>query len=503
MRKPQILAQESLNKFSMIGSRLKPKLLLIDDDKNFSAEVAKTLSEIYEVTLADDPTLGHRILNQEKPDLLLLDYGLPGLSGLEMLKILRRRMPDLPIIMITGESGVETVIETMKAGANDYIIKGTEDFEGNLKFRISQALECSAILKRYAEVRKENDIHTERNRRLVEKIESENRNYEILGSDEKTLKLKRDMLRLKGEDAYVLITGENGTGKELIARGLNLQENDRSRPFIAINCAAISTSLFESEFFGHIKGSFTGASENKVGQFKLADGGDIFLDEIGEVPLAMQAKLLRVLQEKTFTPVGSTKSITVEVRVIAATNRDLEAEIAKGNFREDLYYRLNRITLRSPALRERPSDIIPLAEEFLRRRMPAAKISEPAKKALLTYPWRGNIRELQNVVERASVLAKDSNRPILKLEHLALSEHQAIGPQASLPLGILPRSKDDISAERRQNAINWIDRLFWEEGHKFSKENQEFYSRIGISKTYYYERKKELFTENTAEEVAT
>lgn len=476
----------------MGGSGLRPKLLLIDDDKRFSEEVARTLSGDSEVILAGDPTEGHRLLAQTKPDLLLLDYGLPGLSGLEMLKILRRRMPDLPIVMLTGESGVDTVIETMKAGANDYIIKGSEDFEANLKFRIAQALERSAILRKNRQLQEENDIHAERNRKLAEKIEAEARSYEILGSDEKTLKLKRDMLRLKGEDAYVLITGENGTGKELVARGLNLQESDKSRPFVAINCAAIPASLFESEFFGHIKGAFTGASENKVGQFKLADGGDIFLDEIGEVPLPMQAKLLRVLQEKTFTPVGSTKSLTVDVRVIAATNRDLEIEIAKGNFREDLYYRLNKITLRTPALRERPSDIVPLAEEFLRRRIPAAKLSEPAKKALIAYPWRGNIRELQNVIERASVLVKDSNRPILKPEHLVLSETQKMGLSISLPLGILPKNKNDVSAESRQNAIDWIERLFWEEGHKYADENREFYSRIGISKTYYYERKKDL-----------
>lgn len=480
----------------MGGSGLRPKLLLIDDDERFSDEIAKTLSGEYEVILAGDPTEGHRLLAQTKPDLLLLDYGLPGLSGLEMLKILRRRIPDLPIVMLTGESGVDTVIETMKAGANDYIIKGSEDFEANLKFRITQALEHSAILRRNRQLQDENDIHAERNRKLAEKLEAEARSYEILGSDEKTLKLKRDMLRLKGEDAYVLITGENGTGKELVARGLNLQESDRSRPFVAINCAAIPSSLFESEFFGHVKGAFTGASENKVGQFKLADGGDIFLDEIGEVPLPMQAKLLRVLQEKTFTPVGSTKSLTVDVRVIAATNRDLEVEIEKGNFREDLYYRLNKITLRTPALRERQSDIVPLAEEFLRRRIPVAKLSEPAKKALAAYPWRGNIRELQNVIERASMLVKDSSRPILKPEHLVLSETQKIGHSVSLPFGILPKNKSEVSAESRQNAIDWIERLFWEEGHKYTDENREFYSRIGISKTYYYERKKELFAED-------
>lgn len=479
----------------MDGAGLKKTILLIDDDKRFAESVVNTLNTDHNVILAHDSTEGHRLLMQNKPDLLLLDLGLPGLSGFEVLKLLHRRMADLPIIVLTGESEADTIIETMKAGASDYIIKGSEDFEANLKFRISQVLSRMAILKKNKQLEEENNSQIEKNRKLSAKLKQA-RSYEIFGSSEGVLKLKSDMLRFKGSDSFVLITGENGTGKELVAHGLNLQEDDSSRPFIAVNCAAIPATLFESEFFGHVKGAFTGATENKAGQFKLADGGDIFLDEIGEIPLAMQAKLLRVLQEKTFTPVGGTKPISVEVRVIAATNRNLEVEIAKGNFREDLYYRLTKIVLHTPPLRERVEDILPLAEEFLSRLLPVGRLSEPTKKALLAHPWKGNIRELQNTIERATFFVKDSRRPVIKPEHLGLSTTLHLSKNLSfIPENILPRNKEDLSAEHRQSAIDWIERLYLERALKVTGENRALYSLLGISKTFYYERKKQLFAE--------
>lgn len=473
-----------------------PKILLVDDDKRFTDAVAAFLEPQYAVIVAHDPTEGHRLLSQIRPNLMLLDFGLPGLSGVEVLKILRPRMPYLPIIMLTGESHPDTIIEAMKAGANDYVIKGSEDFEANLRFRIGQALERSEILKR-------NQQLEEGNRRLTAKLAAHSRSYEILGSSESVLKLRRDILRLKGTDAFVLVTGENGTGKELIARNLNLQEDDSSRPFVAINCAAIPRDLLESELFGHVKGAFTGATDNKLGQFKLADGGDIFLDEIGEVPLSMQAKLLRVLQEKTFTPVGSTKPVSVDVRVIAATNRNLEEEIAKGNFREDLYYRLSKIVIHVPSLRERSEDIIPLAEVFLKRFLPIARLAEPAKRALVQYPWRGNIRELQNVIERACVHVKDSGRPVLKTEHLGLGA--SLLPRSKsqvVPENLLPHTKGEISAENRQQALDWIDRLYLDRALKLLGDNRLVYTLLGMSKSHYYERKKGLFSESEKTEGA-
>jgi two-component system nitrogen regulation response regulator NtrX len=396
------------------------RILLVDDDKRFAESVVELFRQEHEVSAVHEPTEAMRVLNQLRPDLVLLDFGLPQISGLEFLKLLKRRLPDLPVVMLTGNSQPETIIETMKAGASDFVIKGSDEFAANLKFRVANVLEKVAILRKNRTLVQENESQTEKNRRLAAKLATHVRSYEILGVSEATLKLRRDILRMKGTHAYVLITGENGTGKELVARNLNIQEDDPCRPFIAVNCAAIPANLFESELFGHAKGAFTGASEAKQGQFKLADGGDLFLDEIGEVPLDMQAKLLRALQEQTFTPVGATKPVTVRVRVIAATNRDLEAEIKKGRFREDLYYRLNQISVRVPALRERADDIEYLAEEFLRRRLPMGKISVSARKMLAAYPWRGNIRELQNAVERAYIEIKDSGRPMLKPEHLGL-----------------------------------------------------------------------------------
>ncbi len=324
------------------------------------------------------------------------------------------------------------------------------------------------------------------------------KSYEILGSDESILVLKRDMLRLKGSNTFVLITGENGTGKELVARGLNIQENDSTRPFVAVNCAAIPSTLFESEFFGHMKGSFTGATENKHGQFKMADGGDIFLDEVGEIPLPMQAKLLRVLQEKTFTPVGGTKPITVNVRVIAATNRNLEEEVAKGNFREDLYYRLTKVFLKTPPLRERKSDIVPLAEEFLKRLLPTARISGPAQKALMEHVWRGNIRELQNTMERSSFHVKESGRPVVKPEHLGLSS-SIVHSSQSLPDFLLPKNEGEISFENRQRALDWVERIYLKRALKVAKENQKLLSLLGMSRSHYYERKKALLADESAE----
>jgi DNA-binding NtrC family response regulator len=480
------------------------KILLVDDDKRFAESVVTFFSQEHEVSTVHEPTEAMKVLAQLRPDLVLLDFGLPQISGLEFLKLLKRRMPELPVVMLTGNSQPETIIETMKAGASDFVIKGSDEFAANLKFRVANVLEKTAILRRNRTLIQENETQFEKNRKLAAKLATHVRSYEILGVSEATLKLRRDILRMKGTHSYVLISGENGTGKELVARNLNLQEDDPSRPFIAVNCAAIPANLFESELFGHAKGAFTGASEAKPGQFKLADGGDIFLDEIGEIPLEMQAKLLRVLQEQTFTPVGAIKSVTVNVRVIAATNRDLEVEIKKGRFREDLFYRLNQISLRVPALRERSEDIEYLAEEFLKRRLPMGKISVPARKVLAAYPWRGNIRELQNAVERAYIDIKDSARPVLKPEHLGLDPN-AVSPDQLIfiPEGLLPRSKEDVSAEQFQSALEWMERLYLASGLKLFEGNNRFlYTLLGMSKAAYFNRKKRLLGETAETEEA-
>ncbi len=469
-------------------------VLIVDDDRQFSGELTRFLGDDFSISTASSPTEAMAEISRVRPKLILLDFTLPVMTGLEFLKLVKRRFADLPVIMLTGERDSDTIIETMKAGATDFVIKGTEDFIANLKFRIRQALDRLALVQKNQQLASENTAQAEKNKRLAEKIAAQAQRNEILGSSASILKLKSDLLKLKGLGAGVLITGENGTGKELVAININLLEDDNSRPFVAVNCAAIPATLFESEFFGHAKGAFTGATENKVGFFKLADGGDLFLDEIGEVTPEMQPKLLRALQEQTFTPVGSTKPVTVNVRVIAATNRNLEEEVAAGRFREDLYYRLNRFAIKVPALRERQEDILPLAEEFLRRLLPVAKLSEPAKKFLVSYPWRGNIRELENAIERASVQIRGTTRPLVKVEHLGLSSARPIPQDAQLvPAGLLPKTKEDVAPDQFERCLNWIEKTYFERSLQLlGGDNNAVYTKLGLSKAHYFRRKKAI-----------
>jgi transcriptional regulator with PAS, ATPase and Fis domain len=298
---------------------------------------------------------------------------------------------------------------------------------------------------------------------------------------------------LKGTRASILITGPNGTGKELVARTLNLQEQQPLRPFIDINCAAIPAALFESEFFGHAKGSFTGSVDNKEGKFKIADGGDIFLDEIAEIPLDLQAKLLRVIQQKVFTPVGSNKEISVNVRVIAATNRNLEEEVRNNRFREDLYYRLTTIQIQVTALRERPEDILFLAEEFLRQQLPMGKLAESTKFKLVKHHWRGNIRELHSVIERAVVFAKDSKRPTIKPEHILLTRSDLSHTKMAVPEDLLPLTVGDIAPDHFERCLNWMERQYMTRSLEAVKgDNEVLYNKLAVSRAYYFKRKKIL-----------
>ncbi len=469
-----------------------PRILAVDDDTRFLSALGVSLSnEGFDFVTATRGTEAMRSMSEMLPDLVLLDFCLPEMSGLELLKIFKRRYPETFVLMLTGERDADTIIETMKNGAADFVIKGSEDFEANLKFRIAQALERSALQRKNRELLTENLTRSEQNRKLSVKIASHSKSYTILGVSTPTLKMKGDIHSLKGIRSTVLITGENGTGKELVARALNTQEEDFSRPFIDVNCAAISPGLFESEFFGHVKGAFTGATDNRDGKFKLAHGGDIFLDEIGEIPIEMQAKLLRVLQEKTFVPVGSTKTISVEVRVIAATNRNLEDDIRRGRFREDLYYRLNPIRIEVPALRERREDIAFLAEEFLKRLLPMGKLTEPAKKKLLGHSWPGNIRELHNVIERAVVVGRTSGRPTIKPEHILLTRTEPHSVTLSIPEDLLPRAVSDIDAARFKHCLNWMERQYLFRGlNAMNGDNEALYRKLGFSRAYYFKRKK-------------
>jgi len=331
------------------------------------------------------------LLEEQPVHMILTDLVMPHMSGLEFLERIKKMMPRTEVAVMTGHGSVETAVQAMKLGAYDYISKPFSPLE-----------ELRLFLRRMAEkVRL-----VEENQFLRDRIDTESQLHGIVGSSAKIQDVLRMVSRLKDTRTPVLITGESGTGKELVARAIHFRGAFASRPFVAVDCGSLVPTLIESELFGYEKGAFTGALRSKSGLFQAADGGTLFLDEIGELPLEMQAKLLRVLQEKEVRPVGSNQRVKVDVRVIAATNRDLESEYRAGTFRKDLYFRLNVVTLHVPALRERRSDIPMLTHWFLER-MAAGRnvqVTNAAMKSLLQYDWPGNVRELENCVERAVAL---------------------------------------------------------------------------------------------------
>lgn len=455
-------------------------ILSVDDDPKFRAAITDTLSDQYNLVTASDGPSALMAVAQYRPELVLLDMNMPELSGMDFLRLLKQRAPHLPVIMLTGETDPSIIVQAVKTGASDYVVKGTEDFDTNLKFRISQVLQLEGIKRE--------------NHALVEKIHCEaTARYEILGDSPEVLRLKADIAKFKGTGIFVLINGENGTGKELVARNLNLQEGNPRRPFVAVNCGAITSTLFESELFGHVKGSFTGAVANKDGYFVAANGGDIFLDEIGELPPDMQVKLLRVLQEKVVTPVGSNKQIKVDVRVIAATNRSLEEMVRKGKFRQDLYFRLNQVTMTTPPLRQRIGDIRLLAQTFADRHIPGIRISADALKMLEAHPWPGNIRELWNSMERACILARGEARSKIKPEHLAFADIETSPDNLRLPHELQPNSVERLTEANFKKVIAWIERSYIERGLKLlNGDNAALFERLGFSRAGYFRKKKEL-----------
>lgn len=468
-----------------MGAQIQITILAFDDDASFLRQLKESLSAEYSVETATSIPQAMKIVMTRHLDLILLDMNMPEMSGLEFLKTLRQRNHNTPVIMLTGETKTETVVATIQAGAVDYVVKGTEDFIVNLSFRISQALKIKNLIK-------DNAI-------LSRKVASDSARFEIVGISTNITKLRSEFLKFKNSHSTVLITGENGTGKELIARNLNLQEKNPARPFIAVNCGAIPENLFESELFGHKKGSFTGAMLDKAGLFALADGGDIFLDEIGELPLNMQVKLLRVLQEKIITPVGETKPVPVDVRVIAATNRNLEEMVKAKTFREDLYFRLNTLRLHTPALRERKEDILILAKRFAEKLHPKVAFSPEARKALENHLWPGNIRELQNVIERALLNAESGKRFIIEIEDIQISDAELKENYPNIPNGLLPSAVAEVTATSLDSSLNWMERVFLKRCLRLvNGDNRKLIDLLGLSRAHYYRRKKELaFDEET------
>ncbi len=371
---------------------LRIRLLIVDDEQSIRrlcVTVGEALGFVCLEAASGETALA--LLEEQPAHMILTDMVMPHMSGLEFLEKVKKMLPRTEIAVMTGHGSVETAVQAMKLGAYDYIAKPFSPLE-----------ELRLFLRRMAEkVRL-----VEENQFLRDRMDTETQLHGIVGSSAKIQDVLRMVSRLKDTRTPVLITGESGTGKELVARAIHFRGAFANRPFVAVDCGSLVPTLIESELFGYERGAFTGALKSRTGLFQSADGGTIFLDEIGELPLEMQAKLLRVLQEKEVRPVGSNQRARVDVRVIAATNRDLEQEYRAGTFRKDLYFRLNVVTVHVPALRERRSDIPMLAHWFLERCVPgrSVQVTNAAMKSLLQYDWPGNVRELENCVERAVAL---------------------------------------------------------------------------------------------------
>jgi two-component system, NtrC family, response regulator AtoC len=420
------------------------KILVIDDEKLIRWTLEQHLvKEGYEVTTAESAEKGLEFIAEDVPDLILLDNRLPEMSGLELLEKLNVHERGLMVIMITAHGMVETAVKAMKHGAYDYISKPFNLEE--ITFVIKKALEAGSLRTQVKQLRQE----------FSGMVDT------IIGECDEMEKLKNLIRKIAKSDATtVLIEGESGTGKELVAKALHYTSARTDKPFMAINCAALPVTLLESELMGHEKGAFTDAKTSKKGLFEIADGGTVFLDEIGDMHMSMQAKLLRMLEEKTFKRVGGVKDIKVDVRVVSATNQQLVKAMSEGQFRKDLYYRLQVVPIYLPALRDRGRDVLLLAKHFVEYfnkecHKNVHGISKEAEQMLLSHDWPGNVRELKNVIERAMIL--DINSEILP-EHLSrdILEGRPATPApsntpASLDGFVIPDS--GLSIEDVENAL--------------------------------------------------
>jgi two-component system NtrC family response regulator len=377
---------------------MKGRILFIDDDKA-GREIAlfNLRGAGYEVTAASDGQEGLSLFSPETFDVVITDVKMPGLSGIEVLRRIKKQAPEIPVLVITAFGNVETAVKAMKSGAYDFIGKPFQ--RDQLLLSVERALERRRLATEVRELR----------------IRASGVERELVGSSSAMKRLLEIVDRVSRTDAGILITGESGTGKEVIARRIHVQSHKAEGPFVAVNCAAIPGELLESELFGHAKGAFTGAVKDRLGRFRQAQGGTLFLDEIGEIPLPLQAKLLRALQEKVVDSVGGDTPIPVDVRIVAATNKDLQSRIRAGSFREDLYYRLNVVEVHVPPLRERPEDVPALVLHFIGELAEGRDLTVPPRVMgnLKRRPWPGNVRELKNACERMVILC-DGNEVSLE-----------------------------------------------------------------------------------------
>ena len=414
---------------------MRAKILIVDDDPDITTMLEDRLQASgYGTVIASDGVQALEMAEQEAPHLLLLDLDMPRLTGLEVLKRLPKiKSPEeLPVIVMTAHGSIETAVEAMKNGAYDFLTKPLD--KDHLLIVIAKALERDSLKRQVACLRSEVD----------------SRYASVIGTGAKVRSVLEAAQRAAKSDASVLLLGESGTGKELFARSIHQWSPRRAMPLVIINCVALTETLLENELFGHERGAFTGADRLQKGKLEMADGGTVFLDEIGDMPLPLQAKLLRVLQDREFHRVGGTRLVSADIRVIAATNKDLKQAVKSGDFREDLYFRLNVISLTLPPLRERVEDFPALAKYFLNRHAKEAKrpgmmFSTAAMDALTRYSWPGNIRELDNVIARAVIL---SPTDIIERDILVLDFYSAGGRGDALPYLTLPYH-DSMEAHSR------------------------------------------------------
>jgi two-component system NtrC family response regulator len=424
---------------------MKNRILVIDDDASLRRVLEYNLQqEGYEVQAAASAEEGLYLFGQSPPCLVITDMKMSGMDGMMLLKTVKERSPETLVIIITAYGTVDVAVEAMKAGAYDYI---TKPFNREaLKLTVSKALQFSGL--------------AEENKRLKSELADKTDFHTIVGSSREMEKVFEVIRKVAYTEAAILITGESGTGKELVARSIHANSSRKDAPFVAINCAAIPRELLESELFGHVKGAFTGAVRDKIGKFQLADRGTIFLDEVGDLPVEMQPKLLRALQEKEVVPVGGTKVQKLDVRVVSATNLNIDKAIADGTFREDLYYRLSVIPIHLPTLRERRKDIPILIRYFCTKHgADTITFAQDALETLVMYPWPGNVRELENTVERLLIMRNGETITLEELPEKILEEKTLRQPGS--PCVTLPDEGYSLEQLEREVVVNALERNNW------------------------------------------
>ena len=442
--------------------------VLVIDDERAVRESCREAAELngFKTQVSESAELAYKALENFPADIILLDLKLPGACGLEALREVRKRRPDSVIIIITGCATVASAVQAMKQGAYDYITKPFSLEE--LRLLLENA---TNELQRVSQ-----------KRMLREDLRSRQGFGSLIGKSAEMERIYRIITKAAQSSHPVLIIGESGTGKELVARSIHYSGPNRDKPFIPVDCGALVPTLIESELFGYVRGAFTGAIRSKDGLLSVANGGTVFLDEIGELPIDLQAKLLRAIQEHEIRPVGSTKRMSIDVRILAATNRDLEHEVAEGTFRRDLYFRLNVLTLRIPPLRERRQDVVPLVDHFIERMARATNtrkvVSDDAMKALLSYDWPGNVRELENCIERTWALSSGPTLAFPDLPTYIKNTHQQKIAAAKIQPKILPLVQVEKNA-----ILQAIEQLH---GDKLMAAKL-----LGIGKTTLYRKLKE------------